>query len=96
MAGACLFTYLSMGIDPPPARARRRWSRAWVSSAPARSWAAVTRSRTPPAASVWLVAAIGMVIALGWYLIAAIATVYAIIVPRIPHVKTWLKEVEDE
>lgn len=35
-------------------------------------------------------------IGLGWYLVATIATVYAIVVPRIPHVKTWLSEQQDE
>jgi hypothetical protein len=37
-----------------------------------------------------------MVIGFGWYLIAAIGTVYSILVPRIPHVKTWLRDQEDE
>ena len=48
------------------------------------------------AASVWFAAAIGMSIGMGWYIVAAIATVYAVLVPRIPHVKTWVKESPDE
>ena len=48
------------------------------------------------AAAVWFAAAIGMVIGMGWYLIAVLATVYSVIVPRIPHVKTWLKADLDE
>jgi len=37
------------------------------------------------ASSVWFAAAIGMAIGFGWYVIALIATVFAVIVPRIPH-----------
>jgi putative Mg2+ transporter-C (MgtC) family protein len=48
------------------------------------------------AASVWFAAAVGMVVGFGWYLIAAMAAVYSIIVPRIPHVKTWLRSEHDE
>jgi hypothetical protein len=37
-----------------------------------------------------------MAIGLGWYLIATLAAVYAAVVPRIPHVKTWRKADLDE
>jgi len=37
-----------------------------------------------------------MVIGLGWYLVGAMATVYAVVVPRIPHIKTWGKTQQDE
>ena len=46
--------------------------------------------------SVWFAAAIGMSIGLGWFLLAAMATLYAVLVPRIPHVKSWLKADLDE
>ena len=36
------------------------------------------------AASIWFAAAIGMTIGFGWYLIAGLATLFAIIVPRMP------------
>ena len=36
------------------------------------------------AASIWFAAAIGMAIGFGWYLIAGIATLFSIIVPRLP------------
>jgi len=39
------------------------------------------------AASIWFAAAIGMALGFGWYVIASIATMYAIFVPRIPHLK---------
>lgn len=38
------------------------------------------------AASVWYSAAIGMAIGFGYYFIAGLATLYAIVVPRIPHI----------
>lgn len=36
------------------------------------------------AASLWFAAALGMAIGFGWYVIAVIGTVYALIIPRIP------------
>ncbi len=48
------------------------------------------------AAAVWFAAAIGMVIGFGWFIIAVIATVYAILVPRIPHVRSWMNIQQDE
>lgn len=45
------------------------------------------------AASIWFAAAIGMAIGFGWYIIAAVATVFSIVVPRIPHLA---KRVEDQ
>lgn len=38
------------------------------------------------AAAIWFSASIGMAIGFGWYLIAMIATVYGLVVPRIPHI----------
>ena len=40
------------------------------------------------AASIWFSASIGMAIGLGWYLIAVIAIVYAVIIPRLPTFRT--------
>ncbi len=37
------------------------------------------------ASSIWFAAAIGMAIGFGWYVIAAIATLFSVLVPRIPH-----------
>lgn len=45
------------------------------------------------ASSIWFAAAIGMSIGFGWYVIAAIATVFSVIVPRIPHIA---KKPEDQ
>ncbi|HLD40483.1 MAG TPA: MgtC/SapB family protein [Candidatus Nanoarchaeia archaeon] len=39
------------------------------------------------AAGLWFAAAIGMSIGFDWYLLAGVATLYCIVVPRIPHAK---------
>ena len=40
------------------------------------------------AASIWFAASIGMAIGFGWYLIALLALVYAVLVPRLPQIYT--------
>jgi hypothetical protein len=37
-----------------------------------------------------------MAIGMGWYAIAVIGSIYAVIVPRIPHVKKWNQKLHDE
>ncbi|HEY5935585.1 MAG TPA: MgtC/SapB family protein [Kofleriaceae bacterium] len=99
MAGACLFTFLSTQLDPgSPARVA-----AQVVSGVGFLGAGMILKGTgdkvknlTTAASVWFSAGIGMTIGVGWFLIAGAATVYAILIPRIPHVEKWLKEAEDE
>jgi putative Mg2+ transporter-C (MgtC) family protein len=99
MAGACLFTFISQAIDPnSPARIAAQV----VSGVGFLGAGMILKSEgnkvknLTTAAAVWFAAAIGMVIGFGWYLIAAMGTVYSVIVPRIPHVKTWLRSQEDE
>jgi putative Mg2+ transporter-C (MgtC) family protein len=99
MAGACLFTFVSIAIDPSsPARIAAQV----VSGVGFLGAGMILKGENQKvknlttAAAVWFAAAIGMVIGLGWYLVAAIATVYSVVVPRIPHVKTWLKSDHDE
>ena len=99
MAGACLFTFASIAIDPKsPARIAAQV----VSGVGFLGAGMILKSEgnkvrnLTTAAAVWFAAAIGMVIGLGWYIIAAAATVYAVIVPRIPHVNTWLRDQGDE
>lgn len=36
------------------------------------------------AASIWFAASIGMAIGYGWYFVAVMATIYALIIPRLP------------
>lgn len=99
MAGACLFTFVSSQIDPnSPARIAAQV----VSGVGFLGAGMIIKSEQntvknlTTAAAIWFAAAIGMVLGFGWYLIAAMATVYAIIVPRIPHVKSWLRTQQDE
>ena len=100
MAGACLFTFASLSLDPnSPARiaAQVVSGVGFLGAGMILKGEAGSKVKNlTTAAAVWFAAAIGMVIGLGWYLIAAIATVYAVVVPRIPHVKTWLREQQDE
>lgn len=99
MAGACLFTFISQAIDPnSPARIAAQV----VSGVGFLGAGMILKSdqntikNLTTAASIWFAAAIGMTIGFGWYLIALVATVYALVVPRIPHVKTWLTSQQDE
>ena len=99
MAGACLFTFISQAIDPnSPARIAAQV----VSGVGFLGAGMILKSdqntvkNLTTAASVWFAAGIGMLIGYGWYVIAAVSAVYAIIVPRIPHIKTWLVTQQDE
>jgi putative Mg2+ transporter-C (MgtC) family protein len=99
MAGACLFTFVSIAVDPnSPARIAAQV----VSGVGFLGAGMILKSEhnkvknLTTAAAVWFAAAIGMVIGMGWYLVAVLATVYSVVVPRIPHVKTWLKADLDE
>jgi putative Mg2+ transporter-C (MgtC) family protein len=99
IAGACLFTYASMTVDPnSPARVAAQV----VSGVGFLGAGMILKSESntvknlTTAAAVWFAAAIGMVIGLGWYVIGAIAAAYAVVVPRIPHVRGWVREQQDE
>ena len=99
IAGACLFTFVSMEIDHnSPARIAAQV----VSGVGFLGAGMIIKSENnkvknlTTAAAVWFAAGIGMAIGLGWFLLAAMATVYAVVVPRIPHVKSWLKADLDE
>ncbi len=99
MAGACLFTFISTVADPnSPARIAAQV----VSGVGFLGAGMILKSENntvknlTTAAAVWFAAAIGMAIGIGWYVIAMIATVFAILVPRIPHAKHWLDTQQDE
>jgi putative Mg2+ transporter-C (MgtC) family protein len=99
MAGAALFTFVSLSIDPnSPARiaAQVVSGVGFLGAGMILKSDAGTVKNLTTAAAVWFAAAIGMVIGFGWYLVAVLASVYAIVVPRIPHVKTWLTAQQDE
>jgi putative Mg2+ transporter-C (MgtC) family protein len=99
IAGACLFTFISTVADPnSPARIAAQV----VSGVGFLGAGMILKSdnntvrNLTTAAAIWFAAAIGMAIGIGWYAIAAIAAVYAVVVPRIPHVKGWLGNQHDE
>ena len=99
MAGACLFTFVSLRIDPAsPARIAAQV----VSGVGFLGAGMIIKSEShtvknlTTAAAIWFAAAIGMALGFGWYGVAALSTVYAIVVPRIPHVKSWLRTQQDE
>jgi putative Mg2+ transporter-C (MgtC) family protein len=99
MAGACLFTFISMAVDPnSPARVAAQV----VSGVGFLGAGMILKGENSKvknlttAAAVWFAAGIGMAVGLGWYVLAGIATLYAIVVPRIPHVDSWLKADLDE
>jgi len=92
IAGAALFTYISLSVDPnSPARIAAQV----VSGVGFLGAGMILKSgegsvtNLTTAAAVWLAAAIGMAIGFGWYVVAATSTVYAMVVHRIPHVSTW-------
>jgi putative Mg2+ transporter-C (MgtC) family protein len=93
IGGAAMFTFVSLQVDPnSPARIA-----AQVVSGVGFLGAGMilksdkegTVTNLTTAASVWFAAAIGMALGFGWYLIALAATVYAVIVPRIPHISKF-------
>lgn len=99
IAGACLFTFISTVADPnSPARIAAQI----VSGVGFLGAGMILKSdnntvrNLTTAAAIWFAAAIGMAIGIGWYAIAMIAAVYAIVVPRIPHVKKWANSEHDE
>lgn len=99
IAGACLFTFISQQVDPnSPARiaAQVVSGVGFLGAGMILKAAGDKITNLTTAASVWFAAAVGMSIGMGWYVVAAIATVYAVLVPRIPHVKSWLKEMPEE
>lgn len=100
IAGAAMFTMVSAVIDPTsPARIAAQV----VSGVGFLGAGMIVKStgdkirNLTTAAAVWFAAAIGMAIGFGWFLIAGAATIYSVVVPRIPHLKTWRgAEEEDE
>lgn len=99
MAGACLFTFISTVADPnSPARIGAQV----VSGVGFLGAGMILKSdnntvrNLTTAAAIWFAAAVGMAIGIGWYAIAVIASVYAVIVPRIPHVRRWVNSQHDE
>ncbi|MBI4181867.1 MAG: MgtC/SapB family protein [Candidatus Aenigmarchaeota archaeon] len=91
IGGSFLFTLLSTIIDPlSPARIAAQI----VSGIGFLGAGIILQQRDgeirnlTTAANIWFSAAIGMAIGFEWYLIALGATAYAVVVPRIPHIRS--------
>ncbi|HEU5060957.1 MAG TPA: MgtC/SapB family protein [Kofleriaceae bacterium] len=96
IGGSAMFTFVSLAVDPnSPARIA-----AQVVSGVGFLGAGMiiksdkegTVTNLTTAAAVWFAAAIGMALGFGWYLIAGAATVYAVVVPRIPHISKFYQD----
>ncbi|MBP6630764.1 MAG: MgtC/SapB family protein [Kofleriaceae bacterium] len=95
IAGAALFTFLSAAIDPAsPARiaAQVISGVGFLGAGMILKSDAGTVTNLTTAAAVWFAAAIGMAIGFGWYVIAVASSLFAVVVPRIPHLSTWGKD----
>lgn len=88
IAGAMLFTLMSMSVDPA---SKSRIAAQIVSGIGflgagliLKEGASVKNLTT--AASLWVAGAVGMAIGFGYYAIAIIASIISILAPRIPHI----------
>ncbi len=93
ICGAMLFTFMSMTVDPSSESriaAQIVSGIGFLGAGLILKEGATIRNLTT-AASIWFAGAIGMAIGFGFYLIAIIATVASIFIPRIPHLKTKRK-----
>ncbi|MFQ5607266.1 MAG: MgtC/SapB family protein [Candidatus Zixiibacteriota bacterium] len=90
ISGSMLFTFMSLHMDPhmPSRIAAQVVTGIGFLGAGIilKSDGGVLKNVTT-AASIWFSASVGMAIGLGWYLIGAIAIVYAAIIPRLPTIR---------
>lgn len=90
ICGAVLFTFMSMTVDPSSESriaAQIVSGIGFLGAGLILKEGATVRNLTT-AASIWFAGAIGMAIGFGYYVIAVIATLASIFIPRIPHMKT--------
>lgn len=86
--GAMLFTFLSVNVDPNSAS---RIAAQIVSGVGFLGAGLIIKDGTDirnltTAASIWFSAAIGMAVGFGFYFIALMAAITAVIIPRMPHI----------
>ncbi len=99
IAGACLFTMVSAVADP---NSKARVAAQVVSGVGFLGAGMIIKAtgdkirNLTTAAAVWFAAAIGLAIGVGWLVVAGAATLYAVIVPRIPHAKKFLRDQGDD
>jgi putative Mg2+ transporter-C (MgtC) family protein len=100
IGGSMLFTYLSAAIDP---NSTSRIAAQVVSGIGFLGAGMILKgeidkkiTNLTTAASVWYSAAIGMAIGFNFYIIALAAVIFAVLVPRIPHITKIKSNREDE
>jgi len=100
IGGAMLFTYLSAAVDP---NSTSRIAAQVVSGIGFLGAGMILKgeidkkiTNLTTAASVWFSAAIGMAIGFNFYIIALAAVIFAVLVPRIPHITKIISNREDE
>jgi putative Mg2+ transporter-C (MgtC) family protein len=81
IGGAMIFTFLSSLVDP--------------NSTSRIAAQVVSGTNLTTAAAIWYAAAIGMAIGYEYYFLAAVATAFAVGVPRIPHISKLVKKDEE-
>jgi putative Mg2+ transporter-C (MgtC) family protein len=99
IGGAMLFTYLSAAVDP---NSTSRIAAQVVSGIGFLGAGMILKgeidkkiTNLTTAASVWFSAAIGMAIGFNFYIIALAAVVFAVLVPRIPHITRIKSNIEE-
>lgn len=99
IGGAMLFTYLSAAVDP---NSTSRIAAQVVSGIGFLGAGMILKgemdkkiTNLTTAASVWYSAAIGMAIGFNFYIIALAAVIFAVLVPRIPHITKIKSNIED-
>ena len=100
IGGSMLFTYLSAAVDP---NSTSRIAAQVVSGIGFLGAGMILKgeidkkiTNLTTAASVWYSAAIGMAIGFNFYIIALAAVIFAILVPRIPHITKIKSNREEE
>jgi putative Mg2+ transporter-C (MgtC) family protein len=99
IGGAMLFTYLSAAVDP---NSTSRIAAQVVSGIGFLGAGMILKGEVDKkvtnlttAASIWFSAAIGMAIGFNFYIIALAAVIFAVLVPRIPHITKIKSNIED-
>ncbi len=100
IGGAAIFTFLSALIDP---NSTSRIAAQVVTGIGFLGAGIILKSESEKritnlttAAAIWYAAAIGMAIGYEYYFLAAVATAFAVGVPRIPHISRLIKKSEEE
>ena len=100
IGGTAIFTFLSSVVDPNSAS---RIAAQVVSGIGFLGAGIILKSEIDKkitnlttAAAIWFAASIGMAIGYEYYFLAAVATAFAVGVPRIPHISKFIKNGEEE